>query len=111
MVKVIFEEETEVGLCDYEGAAASSFKYAEPDFAALYAHTQASVNGRSGVLRIEQRCYLRHGDDVPDQTWVAPKMSLEPAAMSEEEMASLAQQMHRQYVQEARGKIPARFLA
>ena len=107
-MKVIFESESEVGQCDYEAAAPSSFRYADPDYAILIAHTQASLNGRSNLLRIEQFCYLRHGEDAPDQEWVAPKLLLEPSPSSPEEMIALAKEMHRQYVEEARARMPAR---
>jgi hypothetical protein len=99
-----------VGQCGYESPEASNFKYAEPDFAVLMARTQASLNGRGGLLRIEQHCYLRHGEDAPAQTWVAPHLLLEPAATSRLELEALARQMHERYVAEARRQAGERLL-
>jgi hypothetical protein len=108
MMKVIFEEETEVGQCDYE-AADAAFEHGGPDHAALFAHTQAALNGHSSLLRIEQHCYLRHGEETLEQSSVAPKIFLEPAVSRREEMVALARELHRRYAAEAREQIPARF--
>jgi hypothetical protein len=109
MREIVFEAETEVGHCDCE-ASASSYRYAEPDYVALFAHTQASRNGRAGLLRIEQHCYLRHGAELPEQRWVAPRIFLEPAISTRREMETLARDLHGRYVELARQQIEKRFL-
>jgi len=109
MMKVIFEEETEVGQCDYEGADATEFGSGGADHATLFAHTQATLNGHSSLLRVEQHCYLRHGEEALEQSSVAPKIFLEPAVSTREEMVALARELHRRYSEEAREQVPARF--
>ncbi|HWD20054.1 MAG TPA: hypothetical protein VHB20_12325 [Verrucomicrobiae bacterium] len=111
MTRIIFETEIEVCQCDCEEPDAAGYQYAEPDLATLFAHTQASLNGRSGVLRIEQHCYLRQRGEVRDQPWVAPKIFLEPALATRQEMTALAEAMHRRFVEDARKQIPERFTA
>jgi hypothetical protein len=110
MTKIIFERETEIGKCDSELTDGHSFRYAEPDLATVYAHTQASVNGNHGMLKIEQHCFLRHGEDIPDQPWVRPEIVLEPALESRKAMIDLARMMHEQFVERARKEIPDQFL-
>jgi len=109
MMKVIFEAETEVGKCDYQAEEAGAFRYAEPDFAALLAYTQASVSGR-GLLKIEQHCYLRQGEEISEQPWIKPEINLEPLDESKEEMAKMAAAMHERFIERARRLLPERYL-
>lgn len=104
MMKIIFDHETEIGKCDYEQSG-DHFKYAEPHFSTMYAHTQASVNNK-GLLKIEQHCYLRNGADLPDQPWVRPQIILEPAVGSEDEMIALVETMHEQFIERTRRQFP-----
>ena len=110
MTKIIFERETEIGKCDCELTDGHSFRYAEPDLATVYAHTQASINGNARMLKIEQHCFLRHGEDLPDQPWVRPELILEPALQSQHAMVDLATIMHEQFVERVRKQIPEQFL-
>jgi hypothetical protein len=110
MMKVIFETETEMGKCDYRGEDSNAFRYAEPDFASLFAHTQASVNGK-GLLKIEQHCYLRLGDEITEQPWIKPEMVVEPLVESQEEMIRIARALHERFMERARQLMPERYLA
>ena len=110
-MKVIFECETEVGKCDYEAANTNGLKYAEPDYATLFAHTNASLNGTRGLLKIEQHCYLRHGEELPDQPWIRPEIAFEPALDSAKEMIELVKTMHEDFVMRSRRQLPERILA
>jgi hypothetical protein len=102
MTKIIFDCETEVGKCDYE--ADSYFRYAEPHYSTIYAHTLASLNG--GLMKIEQHCYLRNGGDLPEQPWVRPQISLEPVVGTQDEMIDLVKTMHEQFVGRTRKQFP-----
>jgi hypothetical protein len=107
MTKIIFDCETEVGKCDYEPS--EHFRYAEPHYSTIYAHTLASLNG--GLMKIEQHCYLRNGGDLPEQPWVRPQITLEPALGTEREMIELAKAMHEQFVDRTRRHNPEQFAA
>ncbi|MDB6057489.1 MAG: hypothetical protein JWO95_1333, partial [Verrucomicrobiales bacterium] len=73
-----------------------AFRYAEPDYAEIWVHTVGAVS--QGLLKVEQRCYVRHGEDVPDQPWVRPQTFLEPATISRPEMTDLAKTLHHEFV-------------
>ena len=57
MTKVIFESETLIGKCDYDSLEANGFRYAEPDYAEIWARTVGTIS--QGLLKIEQHCYVR----------------------------------------------------
>ncbi len=111
MMTTIFEQETEVGKCTYEPPDSLAFKYAEPEFSFIYAHTVATINGTRGILKIEQHCYLRHGGEIPDQPWIKPEVILEPAGSSREEMAAFAQAQHEKFCERVRADFPNQYLA
>jgi hypothetical protein len=110
MMKTIFESETEVGNCDYSAEENYGFRYAEPDSSVICAHTVAVLNGHRGLLKIEQHCYLRHGEEIRDQPWVCPEVTLEPALDSKEEMVELAAVMHEQFVERVRNRFQEQYL-
>lgn len=103
MTKVIFESETLIGKCDYESLEANGFRYAEPDYAEIWVHSLAVVS--QGLLKIEQHCYLRHGEDIPDQPWIRPQIFLEPATISRAEMTDLARTLHTEFIARAKEKL------
>jgi hypothetical protein len=103
MTKVIFESETLIGKCDYDSLEANGFRYAEPDYADIWVHTVGAVN--KGLLKIEQHCYVRHGEDIPEQPWVRPQIFLEPATTSPTEMSELAKTLHDQFISRAKEKL------
>jgi hypothetical protein len=109
-MRIIFESETELAKCDYETGGSQGFRYAEPDYATLFARTEASLVGKK-MLKIEQHCYLRGGEDLPEQPWVKPRVVLEPILDLEEEMAEVARRMHDLFVQIARQQLPEQLVA
>lgn len=107
----LFEKETEVGKCAYEPEDASGFKYAEPDYSIVCAHTLATLNGNKGVLKIEHQCYLRHGGELPDQPWIKPEIVLEPIAGSKQDLLDFAEESHLKFVQHVLERFPEQYLA
>jgi len=102
-MKIIFECETELGRCDSDRVN-GHFGDDLGDWIA-FAYTTAALTGPSGMLRIEQQCYLRstlRPDDVCDQGWVKPSMSVEPALAARAETVQMVQQLHQRFVQAAR---------
>jgi hypothetical protein len=103
-MELIFESETEIGRCDLDrlndilgpGDAGSWI---------LCGTTTATRMGKSRMLRIEQRCYLRSLDqpnNVRSQEVVRPELLLEPALSSGQEDRLLVEQLHAGFVQKAR---------
>jgi hypothetical protein len=111
MMRIIFECETEVAQCDAAAVEIENRSFATEESATLFAHTQASVNGVNGILRMEQSCYLRCGGEVPDQHWIQPRLFVEVEHGNQKEMVDLARKRHEEYVLEARQSVPEMFLA
>ena len=103
MTKVIFDSETLLGRCDYDSLESNGFRYAEPDYAEIWVHTVGAVS--QGLLKIEQHCYVRHGEDLPDQPWIRPQIFLEPATISRSEMTDLAKTLHQEFISRAKEKL------
>lgn len=102
-MKLIFESETELGRCD--GDRVNGHFGDDPGDWLAFAHTTAAVTRSKGVLRIEQRCYLRsteRPDDLRSQSWVKPEMTFEPMLGSKEETLRMVQAAHERFVRDAR---------
>jgi hypothetical protein len=100
-MKVIFECETELGRCDADRVNGHFGN--DPGEWLAFAHTSATMTGPKGMLRIEQRCYLRSAerlDEVRAQNWVKPSMTLEPVLGSEADTETV-QELHESYAQKA----------
>src|SRR5438477_12661449 len=104
-MKTIFDCETEIGTCDpgWEGNESPTNGTAEAW--KIFAHTKAALTRVNGMLKIEQRCFLRQGQEVSDHPSVKPDMMLEPALESEEQSLALVEHAHRQFVCRARQQI------
>lgn len=102
-MKTIFECETQIGSCEYD--TTTDHPYGESGDWAIYAHTAASLSASKGMLKIEHRCYLRLGNEVPDQPWVKPEVLLEPAPECELEIEKFVQQLHEQFIERSRLQI------
>lgn len=109
-MRIIFECETEIGKCANDLVEDHILTDGGTDNWSIFAHTVASLMGSKGMLKIEQRCFLRRGEEIPDQSWVKPEMLLEPALCSEKEMKALAQQIHERFIQKARQQLPENLL-
>ena len=106
----IFEDETEVGKCRCDSEDGERWRFAEPEYATIFAHTTASLNGHRGMLRVEQHCYLRRGGEVPDQPWIKPEVLLEPALGSRDKILKLAEELHQRFVDRVREQFPEEYL-
>ena len=105
-MKLIFECETELGRCDVDRINGHFGE--ETDDWIAFALTTAAVTGAKGMLRIEQRCYLRsagHFENLRSQGWVKPEMTLEPVSGLEEETLQTVQRLHEQFLQRARNEL------
>lgn len=102
-IKHLFDAETEVGKCDPD-VINGHFGDLCGDWIA-FASTSATLTGSQGMLRIEQRCYLRSiqpPGDLRDQSWISPDMTFEPMLGSKEDTLRKIQQLHTQFVLKAR---------
>src|SRR5688500_7780389 len=110
MMTTIFESETEVGKCRCDGQDGERWRFAEPDYATIFVHTMASLNGHRGMLRIEQHCYLRRCGELPDQPWIKPEVLLEPAMGPRDKQIALAEQLHTRFIDRVREEFPEEYL-
>lgn len=102
-MKLIFECETELGPCDADRVN-GHFGDDVGDWLA-FALTTAAMTGAKGMLRIEQCCYLRSKqalDEIRNQNWVKPEMTLEPVVGSKDETLVTVQRLHDAFVQKSR---------
>lgn len=109
MVTKIFEQETEVGQSTYDPSG-EGFHYTEPQLSTICVHSVATVNGNRGLLKIEQHCFLRHGGEIPDQPWIKPEVTLEPAVRSRSEMIEFAEEQHQKFCERVRAEFPHEYL-
>lgn len=102
-MKHLFESETALGRCDADRVNGHFGE--DPGNWTAFAHTVVTMIGSRGMLRIEQRCYLRsieRPDDLRSQTWVRPEMTFEPMPGSKEETLGMLQKTHDAFVQRSR---------
>lgn len=102
-MKLIFERETELGPCDPDRI--NGHFGDDPGGWNAIAHTSAAITHSNGMLRIEQRCYLRsteRPEEVRSQAWVAPEMTFEPMLASKETAARLVEQAHARFVRHSK---------
>ncbi len=108
-MKVIFESETEVGKCSGDRVEPHR-RHSDTACVTVLAHTQACLNGQRGMLKIEQHCYLRRGQEIPDQPWIQPEITLEPGVDSKAQMIELAKNLHERFVDRVRLQFPEQLL-
>ncbi len=102
-LKLVFESETELGRCS--GDPLDGYSDSRASEWIVIAHTVAATTSANGMLRIEQRCFLRAADcpqEVRAQTWVRSGMHFEPVHTSQEETLELAGRLHESFVDQAR---------
>lgn len=105
-MKTIFECETEIGHADpeawgWEGGDLSNFELANGQ---IVAYTRGDLNHARGILKLEQRVYLRAGEHVLEQSWLPPQRLIE-AADDESGAEKLAESLHDQFVESARQRL------
>lgn len=103
-MKTLFDRETEIAPPTVETDPAPP-PDPEPDRWRIFVHTKAVLTRAQGMLRVEQRCYLRQGNEVSDHPHVKPDMLLEPALTTEEESLSFVEEMHRRFLDRARQQV------
>ena len=106
----LFEKESIVAQCRYEAKGDDRWLFAEPDYATVFVHTVATLNRHRGMLRIEQQCFLRRGEESPDQPWVKPEITLEPAVGERECLLSRIERMHEEFASKALEQFPQEYL-
>src|ERR1041385_24947 len=97
-MKTIFDRETEIGLADPErwGWEGGDLPNLELLDGRMMAHTRADLNHARGILKLEQRIYIRAGEHVLEQTWLQPEMRIETAEDAEHAL-KLAQTLHDEF--------------
>jgi hypothetical protein len=65
-MKTIFDCETEIGTWEQDWPRTNAAKNCEADVWRIYAHTKAALTRVRGMLKIEQRCFVRLGQEVTD---------------------------------------------
>jgi hypothetical protein len=106
-MKTIFDHETEIGQADperwgWEGGDVPNFELLN---GRVMAHTRADLNGARGVLKLEQRVYIRAGEHVLEQDWIHPEMLIESVEDEGESAVEMAQRLHEHFCENARQKL------
>ena len=107
-MKTIFENETVIGRCSKDWIDDSVLELCGEEFGTLYVQSSAYLNGTKNLLRIEQRCCLRLGEELAEQPWVKARLHFEPVVGSEQEMVEKMKEIHEEFVSKARAQIPDR---
>lgn len=110
-MKTIFECETELGRCDSElvERQAGGYELSNEPWG-IFAHTTGALNGTQRMLKIEQRCYLRRGDEFADQSWVRAEMTVEPVLGSVMDAVAAMKVIHEEFIRKAREQLPEQIL-
>jgi hypothetical protein len=106
-MKTILDRETEVGAADperwgWEGGDLPNFELLD---GRMVAHTRADLNRARGILKVEQRVYIRAGEHVLEQDWIHPQMLIEPVEDCDEKALELAQSLHDHFCETARQRL------
>lgn len=105
-MKTIFDCETEIANLEagweQNGAEANG---SHPSGWKIFVHTLAVLTKSRGMLKIEQRCFFRAGNEVSDHPAVKPDLLLEPALETEEESLSLVRGIHSRFAERVRQQI------
>jgi len=104
-MKTIFDCETEIGTWEQDWPHPNVPKNGDGEVWRIYAHTKAALTRAQGMLKIEQRCFLRLGQEVSDYPNMKPGMMLESALDTEEQSVAMVQQAHQQFIDRARQQI------
>jgi hypothetical protein len=105
-MKTIFDCETEIGAADPErwGWEGGDLPNLELLDGRMVAHTRADLNHARGILKLEQRVYIRAGEHVLEQTWLSPERLIE-AVEDDAHAQELAQRLHEHYCEHARQRL------
>jgi hypothetical protein len=102
-MKTILDRESEIGHADPEawGWEGGDLPNLELLDGRIVAHTRADLNHARGILKLEQRVYIRAGGHVLEQNWIAPERLIE-AADDEAAAEKLAEALHEHFCEHAR---------
>jgi hypothetical protein len=106
-MKTIFDAETEIGsappeLWGWEGGDLPNVELLDGRFVA---HTRADLNRARGILKLEQRIYIRAGEHVLEQDWIHPEVLIESVEDDGEQALNLAQSLHEHFCENARQRL------
>jgi hypothetical protein len=105
-MKTIFDRETEIGQADPErwGWDGGDLPNLELLDGRIVAHTRADLHHTRGILKLEQRVYIRAGEHVLEKDWLPPELLIEPVE-DEAHAAQLAESLHERYCENARQRL------
>lgn len=106
-MKTILDCETEIGGADperwgWEGGDLSNFELLD---GRVIACTRADLNRARGVLKVEQRVYIRAGEHVLEQDWIHPEMLIEAVEGGDAKAMELARSLHENFCGNARQRL------
>lgn len=106
-MKTIFDAEREIGKFDVQRLdwEAPPLEIENLHECEVVAHTRADLNHARGILKIEQRCFMRSGGQIVEQPWIAPTFEIESVDGEEPEAQALAQSYHERFCEQARQKL------
>jgi hypothetical protein len=106
-MKTILDCETEIGGADPErwGWEGGDLPNVELLDGRMMAHTRADLNRARGVLKVEQRVYIRAGEHVLEQDWIHPQMLIESVEEGDAQAIELAQSLHDRFCETARQRL------
>lgn len=106
-MKTIFDAEREIGKFDADRLdwEAGCFEMDHLHECDVVAHTRADLNHVRGILKIEQRCFMRAGGQIMEQPWIAPTFEIESVDGEESEAQALAQSYHNRFCEHARARL------
>jgi hypothetical protein len=106
-MKTIFDRETEIGHADpeawgWEGGDLPNLALLD---GRIMAHTRADLNHGRGVLKLEQRVYIRAGEHVLEQSWLPPEMLIESVEDEGDSALQMAERLHEAFCEHARQRL------
>src|SRR5687768_753701 len=105
-MKTIFDCETEIGHADPEawGWEGGDLPNLELLDGRVMAHTRADLNHARGILKLEQRVYIRAGEHVLEQNWIQPDVLIE-SVDDDAAALQLAESLHERFCEQARQRV------
>lgn len=106
-MKTILDRETEIGAADperwgWEGGDLPNFELLD---GRMMAHTRADLNSAHGVLKVQQRVYIRAGEHVLEQDWIHPEMHIEQVDEGDDKAIEHAESLHEHFCELARQRL------
>ena len=109
-MKLIFEQETEIGLCNAEPGEDGKYNHALAVPWPIFVYTKAELNPSTVSLNMLHKCYLRLGEYRVDQPWVRLHRLSHTVFGSEQDMVQWAADLHQQFIVKSVNLIPEQFV-